>query len=60
MERFDESLKSSLLELEHMHAQQIGKSQYQSSNSDLPLLSGMTRLTKDDKKNSPYTAAETQ
>ena len=44
------SLKSSLLELEHMHAQQTGKSQYQSSNSDLPLLAGMTQLIKDDKK----------
>lgn len=44
------SLKSSLLELEHMHAQQIGKSQCQSSNSDLLLLAGMSRLTKDDKK----------
>lgn len=44
------SLKSSLLELEHMHAQQTGKFQYQSSNSDLPLLAGMTQLIKDDKK----------
>ena len=44
------SLKSSLLELELMHAQQTGKSQYQSSNSDLPLLAGMAQLTKDDKK----------
>jgi len=44
------SLKSSLLELEHMHAQQTGKSQYQSSNGDLPLLAGMTQLIKDDKK----------
>lgn len=44
------SLKSSLLELEHMHAQQTGKFQYQSSNSDLPLLAGMTQLIEDDKK----------
>ncbi|OCL09185.1 hypothetical protein AOQ84DRAFT_221144 [Glonium stellatum] len=44
------SLKSSLLELEHMHAQQTSKSQYQSSNSNLPLLAGMTQLAKDDKK----------
>jgi hypothetical protein len=44
------SLKSSLLELEHMHAQQTGEFQHQSSNSDLPLLAGMTQLIKDDKK----------
>ena len=44
------SLKGSLLELEHMHTQQTIKSQYQSSNSDLPLLAGMTQLIKDDKK----------
>ena len=42
------SLKSSLLELEHMHAQQTGKFQTQSSNGDLPL-AGMTQLIEDDK-----------
>jgi hypothetical protein len=44
------TLKTRLLELELIYAQQTGESQYQLAKSDLPLLASMTQLTQNDKK----------